>query len=166
MASLRNRPLPLPCRRRVRARNKEMRPSTKNKQIGTVYFIQEHGHDGYIKVGFSTNIKDRLQDLGNASAHDIAVLLLVPDVNASWEKTVHTALKKSHYRGEWFYPTPNVYTFIQQIKEFLELNTRVIAEQYGGPEVTWDDFPPWLQAMTCREYIQDAIDATNKVWIQ
>ena len=65
-----------------------------------VYFIRA-GEGGPVKVGFSTDVQQRLRELQTASPHQLtleAAVMGTPAVEA-W---FHHELRRWHIRGEWF----------------------------------------------------------------
>lgn len=65
-----------------------------------VYFIRA-GENGPVKIGFSTDIAQRVRDLQTASPHELKVEAVVIGTQAV-EAWFHRLLRKWHIRGEWF----------------------------------------------------------------
>jgi hypothetical protein len=65
---------------------------------GFVYFIAANDA---IKIGYSKNVRLRLQTLQTASAIDLVLLGQVPG-NVNFEQTLHERLAPHRRRGEWF----------------------------------------------------------------
>jgi hypothetical protein len=70
-----------------------------------VYFVQAGDPDdrglALVKIGFTTDIEQRIRQLQTASPHPLKVLAKVigtPKI----ESFFHAVLRSSHVRGEWF----------------------------------------------------------------
>lgn len=77
-----------------------------------IYFLQNK--NGFIKIGQTTNLKQRLKAFKNANPENLNLLLSLPieisdDLS---EKTIHQKFKKYRYKGEWFKPNQEIYDFI------------------------------------------------------
>jgi hypothetical protein len=68
------------------------------KANGFVYFIQ--GGD-LVKIGYTTNIRQRLYDLQTSAPIDLVLLGLIPGTRAL-EKEYHKRFAAHRVRGEWF----------------------------------------------------------------
>ena len=77
---------------------------------GLIYFIQS-GDAGYIKIGHTNDIRQRLTSLQTGSGE---VLHLRATMNGTDndEKRLHQRFKRARKHGEWFEPTPKLLTFI------------------------------------------------------
>ena len=64
-----------------------------------IYFIKR---DNEIKIGRSTDIIRRLDELQIASAVELRVLYTIKNVDESFEKHIHSICTIFHIRGEWF----------------------------------------------------------------
>lgn len=73
-----------------------------------VYFIKS---DGLIKIGFSTNLKKRLQTYATHNAFDVDLLGTIPG-EQSLEKELHAKFRQFRVHREWF-------RFVQEIQDYL-----------------------------------------------
>jgi hypothetical protein len=74
-------------------------PSPKD---GVVYFLRLEGTP-MVKVGFSTNLNQRISTLQTACPWQLQLEFITRTPHyAQLEKTIHRALNSSHVRGEWF----------------------------------------------------------------
>ena len=92
-----------------------------------IYFIQEDGQDGYIKIGFVEDLEVRFDvncvatrigclQVGNARKLKI---LAVMKGTLYQEKMVQERFQK--VRGEWFYPLPKLMDFIKVLPAYPNL---------------------------------------------
>jgi hypothetical protein len=70
---------------------------------GSIYFVQAGGGDAPIKIGFSTDVAQRLADLQVANPRELRLLLVVSGTE-DIEAAFHHRFRKHHIRGEWFHP--------------------------------------------------------------
>ena len=81
--------------------DRDLRPSSRgpvNKKAGFVYFLIL---PAAVKVGFTTNPRERLKSLQHGAAHDPSGFVCVKG-SLSDEKALHIALHKFRTRGEWY----------------------------------------------------------------
>lgn len=89
---------------------------------GFIYFIQgESG--GPIKIGYTTDLEQRLKTLQTGYPDRLDLLLAFPG-KPKHEKAIHKQFEPYRLNGEWFRPTPEV---MAKIKEFAILNAYVSA---------------------------------------
>tara|TARA_R110002012_G_scaffold320774_1_gene545487 strand:- start:4332 stop:4883 length:552 start_codon:yes stop_codon:yes gene_type:complete len=70
--------------------------------MSVVYFVK-HKFMKPIKIGYSNNLKMRLQDLKCASPYGLEIIGTIPTYNAQYlEKIIHERLKNRRLNGEWF----------------------------------------------------------------
>ena len=83
---------------------------TTSKRIynGLVYFIHEESNMKVFKIGYTTNLKQRLVDLQIANFRLLEVYATIENVPKKKEKELHEFFKKKHVRGEWFAVTPEM----------------------------------------------------------
>ena len=83
---------------------------TTSKRIynGLVYFIHEESNMKVFKIGYTTNLKQRLVDLQIANFRLLQVYATIENVPRKKETELHEFFKKKHIRGEWFAVTPDM----------------------------------------------------------
>ena len=74
-----------------------------------IYFIQ--AENGLIKIGYSRDIKKRLQNLRQSSPERLYLMKAVPG-NRKAEQKIHWKFWKLRSHGEWFYPDRELLEFI------------------------------------------------------
>lgn len=87
-----------------RARNKARR--------GHVYFIADE--QGFIKIGFSTNVRARLSSLSTSTRQRLEVLATVPGTIRD-EADLHRRFAHLHARGEWFRAGDDLRNYIAEV---------------------------------------------------
>jgi hypothetical protein len=92
--------------------------------LGLNYFI-ESGTGGPVKIGFTTDIHERLRQLQTASSEELHVLALIVDTSGM-ERSLHVQFKGQRLRGEWY--TPNA-EMIGMIQEYWAYSS----PEYGDP---------------------------------
>jgi len=113
-------------KRQEDARNKQA--EIKSKKIttsnawgpitGFIYFIQgESG--GPIKIGYTTDIYQRLKNLQSGHTDVLKLLLMVPG-NFEYEHGLQDYFKECRLNGEWFKPEPQLLQYIE--KELARAN--------------------------------------------
>ncbi len=81
---------------------------------GFVYFIQgETG--GPIKIGYSDDVLKRLKGLQTGHPDNLRILFTFPG-NPEDEKAMHETLNAHRLRGEWFKPSTEVFSAIEELK--------------------------------------------------
>lgn len=68
---------------------------------GNVYLIQ-CVETGRVKIGWSTNLGQRLVDLQTASPSELILRGVVPNSTKKDESKLHIRCERYHVRGEWF----------------------------------------------------------------
>ena len=89
-------------------KNKIAGYTTKNIYNGLVYFIHEEGEMNVFKIGYTTNLKKRLESLQTAHYRLLQVYATIENVPRQKETEPHQLFKKKHIRGEWFAITPEI----------------------------------------------------------
>jgi len=84
-----------------------------------IYFIEALGQD-LIKIGHSYRIKKRLSALG-AGPWQLDLLLAVRETETLTELVVHNMFYSTRVKGEWFKDTPELRTYIDELKENHEV---------------------------------------------
>lgn len=79
---------------------------------GFVYAIQSS--DGAVKIGFSTNPRQRFGKVSSDAPHDTRLLGFVP-ATLEQEQELHQLLAASRRRGEWYEDTPAVRHFLNML---------------------------------------------------
>jgi hypothetical protein len=81
------------------------------RDVGVVYFVRSPAG---IKIGFSVNMKHRLNTLQNASAHELELLGTIPGTFRT-ESTIHKMFSNLRMRGEWFQNHPSILEYIKEV---------------------------------------------------
>lgn len=81
--------------------------------ICRVYFFQEDGPDGYIKIGYTEQIdvRDRLDHIQTGNARKVNVIGVMPGTRLL-ERALHDQFASSRCVGEWFEPAPDLLALI------------------------------------------------------
>jgi len=82
------------------------------KGTGWVYFFQQ-GQTGPIKIGFTTNLLERMESLQIASPHELRCLCNMRAFPHE-EREIHARFRKHRIRGEWFDPCPELLAFMEE----------------------------------------------------
>lgn len=90
----------------------------RNRGDVNIYFIQVANSDGYIKIGCTTDIGDRLANDGGFTdnPYPLTILFLTEKTVQRMERIIHQLCKKEQIRGEWFYPHQEVFSMFDRIK--------------------------------------------------
>lgn len=99
------------CVRLPAASTPWMRPEGERKPV--VYFAQQGDH-GPIKIGFSTDIENRLKGLQTSSAVPIRMVTCVSGTRDD-EADLHVRFAGLRLSGEWFSPAPELLRFISEV---------------------------------------------------
>lgn len=94
--------------------DEEMEANSLVQYNGTkgVYFIQ--GKDtGRIKIGYSTNIADRLNALRTMLSEEFETLAVLQGVKQEKETELHQQFNFCRKRGEWFLPHEAIFDYIR-----------------------------------------------------
>jgi len=89
-------------------------PKSLRNRRSVVYFIRQ-GADGPVKIGTSTDLQLRLQQLQCSNPHPLTVLAAVPG-DERRELEIHIALSPHRLHGEWFAAHQEVLDFIDGVK--------------------------------------------------
>jgi len=84
---------------------------------GTIYFAQVANADGYVKIGYSANVYQRIKNgLFTDNPYPIRLVYIVPG-NVWQERAIHDILssEKMYDAREWFYPSSAVFELIRRI---------------------------------------------------
>jgi DNA-binding XRE family transcriptional regulator len=77
-----------------------------------IYFLKDENN--YVKIGFSTNVIQRIYDLRVSSPYKSEVLLIISG-DYALEQELHKKFKDSFKSGEWF-------LFSKEIQDFVNAN--------------------------------------------
>jgi hypothetical protein len=97
---------------------------------GYVYFIKPVGQDGPIKIGSSSNVGRRLEQLAAWSPYPLQVLVAIPG-DGKLERNIHECFADAYTHREWFTVTPKLKAFVSALMagvplaEAIDLNDRV-----------------------------------------
>jgi DNA-binding XRE family transcriptional regulator len=80
-----------------------------------IYFIKQ---GGYVKIGYSSLFKKRLNQLQTASPVKLEVLALIKGEKQD-EKKYHDKFKHINSNGEWFYYNDEIISFIDLLDKSL-----------------------------------------------
>lgn len=81
---------------------------------GHIYFIQV-GESGPIKIGFSSNVDQRLRTLQTGHTEKLKLLHSQIGTKAD-EGRLHNRFRNIHIKGEWFEADPSLLEFIHKRK--------------------------------------------------
>lgn len=88
-------------------------PKATPKKRGVVYFVQAGSSTGPIKIGYSINLKKRLDDLQTANHEQLTLLGVIPGCGLVDETKIHQQFSPLNIHGEWFYPAKPLRDFIK-----------------------------------------------------
>lgn len=81
--------------------------------IGVIYFMQPL-IGGPVKIGFTTNLHDRLRQLQNKCPFAMCTLAAYPTVSGLVEEAgIKAALRPFKRHGEWFHAVPEVIALVE-----------------------------------------------------
>ena len=96
------------CKTCLKKSREKYSNKTKSNTLGDIYFIQVENSDGYIKVGYSRDVKERICN-GKLTDNPYPIKVLgVGKGNMSQEKQLHDYFKEYSIGGEWFIPTSTI----------------------------------------------------------
>ena len=90
-----------------------------DRGAASVYFIQ-CGLEGPIKIGWSTNVSERLAT-AQTYHHEELVLRATAPGGADVEARLHAVFQAAHIRGEWFRPVPELLELVAALDEGVTL---------------------------------------------
>lgn len=79
---------------------------------GTIYFVSCRAKDFPIKIGWTSDMKGRIQSLQSGLPHPLVVLLELPGT-PSRERDLHISFNEHKLNGEWFARHPEIMDFIK-----------------------------------------------------
>ncbi|APQ42601.1 hypothetical protein phi16_gp098 [Corynebacterium phage phi16] len=123
------------ARERVR---RHLRTKEGKDAMSVVYYIQ---FQNLIKIGTTSDLRVRMAEL------PWDALLLTEPGSYEKERERHLQFNDARHQGEWFHPTPELLTFIEdRRRELFEHNARWYKDL---PKFPWEhgdvDIPGWLQ---------------------
>jgi hypothetical protein len=84
-------------------------------KISVVYFIQTTAPNRLIKVGVTTDLRTRLQELQTAQPYPLNVLYSMRG-GITMERDIHRVFAHLRVQGEWFSPGPELMAYIDGIR--------------------------------------------------
>ena len=91
----------------------EIKGNCKKKRYnGLVYFIHMENNFNVFKIGYTTNLKKRLEMLQTAHPYLLQVYTTIENVSRKKETELHHYFNKKRIRGEWFEITPDMIDFV------------------------------------------------------
>ena len=82
-----------------------------------LYFIQAK-KTRLIKIGFSTNPKDRCRILKSFNADSLRILKIIKG-NRTGENDLHKRFRKYRHHNEWYYPNQEILDFIEETDSYI-----------------------------------------------
>ncbi len=82
------------------------------KTPGHIYFVQADT-GGLVKIGWATKPAARVKNMQMVCPVRLVILLTVAG-NGAMEKELHTRFAHARQHGEWFEPTPEIFTLIEE----------------------------------------------------
>ena len=86
--------------------------TAKKIQKGLVYFIHMENNMKMFKIGYTTNLTQRLVSLQIGNPYLLCVYKTIENVSNLNESWLHKFFSKKHIRGEWFAITPDMVDFV------------------------------------------------------
>ena len=87
-----------------------------------VYFLQAIEKPDLVKIGFTTNLPQRINQLSHAGVLEFHVLAALffdsPESAHSHEQALHRKFNRYRKSGEWFKLTSEIRAYISQVKKF------------------------------------------------
>jgi hypothetical protein len=93
----------------IRSSMGEKRPV---KSEASVYFAQKS--DGLIKIGFANDVDARMKQISAMAGSELTVLATT-DGGERKEKSLHKRFQSAKCHGEWFHPTSEVLSFVDEL---------------------------------------------------
>lgn len=98
----------------------------------SVYFMQEQGGEGLIKIGFSDLPDKRLTTIKSREAKAVDILAVI-DGSREVERLLHAQLSADRHHGEWFTPSANVLAVVKTAQKVSS------PKRYRSTNVTYDE---------------------------
>lgn len=94
---------------------------------GSIYFVQgESG--GPIKIGYTTNFKNRIVSLQNGYPEKLVLLAQIPGTEET-EEAFHIELQRHRLNGEWFSPHEDVLAKIAEIGGHRKIESKGVIKK-------------------------------------
>lgn len=103
----------------------------------TVYFVQDGGPEGHIKIGYTGTAAGpfgRIGQLQTGNPRPLMLLVCIPNGTAADEKALHERFKDLRGSGEWFRPDARLLGFVEGLKVAFPEQPKD-----PGPEATFCD---------------------------
>ena len=109
------------------------------KVPGHIYFAQSE-HGGPVKIGFTTDLEQRLRNLQSASPYPLVLRATFPGTEAD-ERKLHRRFAANRLHGEWFTPDASMENVVngvglpadhRPLKRMTSLLDRAIIELENG----------------------------------
>ena len=128
--------------------------------VGSIYFANAAG-SGLTKIGFATNVKDRLYALNVGSPVLVKMVGRIPATRGA-EKALHAVLAAHRVKGEWY---PETFAF-GVYDDLGEIVADVGVSQWD--EVSWDSYGTALdEAVVTAVHIEaERAMLSNADWLQ
>lgn len=81
-----------------------------------IYFLKERCSDYQIKIGYTNNIRKRLQDLQSGNPRKLEVMAII-EGDCDFERVLHNHFREYKTTGEWFKPSKSILKYIRAIKK-------------------------------------------------
>lgn len=109
----------IPGRRSLKALKKVKRAKQRRQlSTGAVYFIRDK-KGGPVKIGFSTNVEDRLSTLQTSHHGELYVMAAVAGAQ-TLEREMHATFKAFRLKGEWFKFQGPLRKYIESLPRFIQ----------------------------------------------
>lgn len=80
-----------------------------------IYFITCELADFPIKIGMSANMTERMRDIRTSLPFEPVLLGTTPGTSKT-EREIHSRFEATRLRGEWFMRTPELLSYIEELK--------------------------------------------------
>ena len=108
----------------------EVKSKSEGMPLTGVYFLASKG-SGYIKIGFSSQLSRRIDEIKGSSPEPLELLHTIPDASLDIESTLHNKFQHLRTGGEWFEGSQELLQYIDSLKK----SEAVIAGEKTASEV-------------------------------
>jgi DNA-binding transcriptional regulator YiaG len=108
---------------------------------------------GMIKIGMSFNPRKRAVALSHTEKCQIEILGVILGTTQD-EKNLHKKFAASCFKGEWFYPNPDILEFVEQLSAYNDEEIqRIEIQQNYAPNVAANSHVPYqsMDIKKCRK---------------